>query len=84
MTIKRHNRWRAQVLLAMMIAVLAATGLTSWLLPPGGGARSIRHLLRWIHEAAALGFLTLLAYHLYCHWEAIRHNLRRFGLWGRD
>lgn len=84
MTNKRHNRWRAQVLLAMMITVLAVTGLTSWLLPPGGAARSIRHLLRWIHEAAALGFLTLLAFHLYCHWEAIRQNLRRFGLWGRD
>jgi hypothetical protein len=65
-----------------MITVLAATGLINWLLPRGGEVRASRHLLRWIHEAAAAGFLTLVAAHVYFQWEAIRRNLRRFGLWG--
>jgi thiosulfate reductase cytochrome b subunit len=84
MAMSRHTRWRAQVVLMVMIAVLAVTGLINWLLPAGPALRAFRHLLRWIHEAAALGFVTLLAVHLYFQWEAIQRNLRRFGLWGRS
>ena len=84
MAISRHARWRAQVLLMLTIAVLAVTGLINWLLPAGPTLRSLRHFIRWIHEAAALGFVTFLGVHLYMQWEAIRRNLRRFGLWGSD
>ena len=82
MAISRHARWRAQVLLMLTIAVLAVTGLINWLLPAGPTLRSLRHFIRWIHEAAALGFVTFLGVHLYMQWEAIRRNLRRFGFWG--
>jgi len=84
MAMSRHTRWRAQVVLMLTIAVLAVTGLINWLLPAGPALRSLRHLLRWIHEAAALGFVTFLGVHLYVQWDAIRRNLRRFGLWGPD
>jgi len=84
MAISRIARWRAQVLLLLTIAVLAVTGLINWLLPAGPALRSLRHFLRWIHEAAALGFVTLLGVHLCVQWEAIQRNLRRFGLWGQD
>ena len=83
MTMTRRNRWRAQVLLLMTIVILAVTGLINWLLPQGGAARPLRHLLRWIHEGAALGFVAFLGAHLYHQWDAIQRNLRRFGLWGR-
>jgi len=84
MAISRHARWRAQVLLMLAIAVLAVTGLINWLLPAGPTLRSLRHFIRWIHEAAALGFVTFLGVHLYMQWEAIRRNLRRFGFWGPE
>jgi thiosulfate reductase cytochrome b subunit len=84
MAISRQARWRAQVLLMLTIAVLAVTGLINWLLPTGSTLRSFRHFIRWIHEAAALGFVTFLGAHLYFQWDAIRRNLRRFGLWGPD
>jgi hypothetical protein len=42
-----------QVLLFLALSILATTGLTNWLLPHGGSARALRHLLRWIHEGAA-------------------------------
>jgi thiosulfate reductase cytochrome b subunit len=84
MEISRNARWRAQVLLLSTIVVLAVTGLINWLLPAGPPLRSLRHFLRWIHEAAALGFVAFLGVHLYVQWEAIQRNLRRFGLWGRS
>lgn len=84
MTIQRRTRWRAQVLLFLTITVLAVTGLINWLLPRGGGPQALRHLLRWIHEGAALGFVGFLAAHLWFQWGAIRRNLNRYGLWGRD
>ena len=65
-------------------SLLAITGLINWLLPRGSEARALRHVLRWIHEGAAVGFLTFVAAHLYCQLEMIRRNLRRFNLWGRD
>jgi cytochrome b subunit of formate dehydrogenase len=82
MAISRHARWRAQVLLMLAITVLAVTGLINWLLPAGPTLRSLRHLMRWIHEGAALGFVTFLGVHLYFQWATIRRNLRLFGLWG--
>jgi cytochrome b subunit of formate dehydrogenase len=84
MMMKQRTCSRMQVLLFLMITVLAITGLINWLLPRGGEARALRHLLRWIHEGAAVGFLTFVAAHLYCQLEMIRRNLRRFSLWGRD
>ena len=84
MTMTRRDRWRAQILLFMTIVILAVTGLINWLLPQGGAARTLRHLLRWIHEGAALGFVTLLGVHLYAQWDVIRRNLGRFGFWGKD
>ena len=84
MAMSRQTRWRAQVLLMLMIAVLAVTGLINWLLPTGPTLRSLRHFIRWIHEAAALGFVTFLGVHLYVQWDAIRRNLHRFGFWGSD
>jgi thiosulfate reductase cytochrome b subunit len=83
MAMSRHARWRAQVLLMLTIAVLAFTGLINWLLPTGPALRSLRHLLRWIHEVAALGFVTFLGVHLYFQWDAILRNLHRFGIWRR-
>jgi hypothetical protein len=84
MKITQRNRWRMQVLLLFTVAMLAVTGLVNWLLPHGGATRALRHLLRWIHEGAATGFLALLAFHLYFQTSALRRNLHRFGLWGRD
>ena len=84
MTLRPQTRWRMQVLLFLAIVVLAVTGLINWILPRGGSLRGLRHLLRWIHEGAALGFMVFLASHLYCQWNAVRRNLKRFGLWGRD
>lgn len=84
MAMTRHNRWRAQVMLFLTVVILAVTGLINWLLPQGGAARNLRHLLRWIHEGAALGFVALLAVHLSSQWDAIRRSLRRFGLWGKE
>lgn len=83
MTWQPRTRWRMQVLLFLATVVLAVTGLVNWLLPHGGNLRALRHLLRWVHEGAAVGFLALLAAHLYCQWPALRRNLTRFGLWGR-
>jgi len=83
-TLRPQTRWRMQVLLFLAIVVLAVTGLINWILPRGGSLRGLRHLLRWIHEGAALGFMVFLAAHLYCQWNAVRRNLKRFGLWGRD
>lgn len=80
---KPLTRWRMQILLAMTIMLLAATGLFLWWLPGGGADRALRHLLRWIHEGTAIAFLLLVAAHLYDRWEGIRRNLRRFGFWGR-
>ena len=84
MKITPRNRWRMQVLLLLTVAVLAVTGLVNWLLPHGGAFRALRHLSRWIHEGAAMGFLALMAFHLHCQSAVLRSNLRRFGLWGRD
>jgi hypothetical protein len=84
MKITPRNRWRMQVLLLLTIALLAVTGLVNWLLPHGGAIRTLRHLLRWVHEGAAIGFLALLAFHLYSQTAALRRNLHRFGFWGRD
>jgi hypothetical protein len=66
----------------LMVLVLTVTGLINWLLPHDGAHRALRHLLRWIHEGAAIGFLSLMAAHLYFRSDAIRRHLRRFGLWG--
>ena len=84
MTPQPRTRWRVQVILSLAILVLAVTGTINWLLPRGGSVRTLRHLLRWIHEGAAVGFLMVLAAHLYCQWPALRRNLARFGPWGRD
>lgn len=84
MTIGQRTRWRVQVLLFLAITILAVTGAINWLLPRGGSGRTLRHLLRWVHEGAAVGFLGLLAAHLYCQWHTCRRNLTRFGFWGRD
>ena len=84
MKITPRNRWRMQVFLLLTVAVLAVTGLVNWLLPRGGAIRTLRHLLRWIHEGAAIGFLVLIAFHLHFQTAALRRNLHRFGLWGRD
>lgn len=84
MKITPRNRWRMQVLLLLTVAVLAVTGLVNWLLPHGGAFRALRHLLRWIHEGAAMGFLILMAFHLHCQSAVLRRNFRRFGLRGRD
>jgi len=84
MRISRRTRWRMQVLLFLMTMLLALTGLINWLLPHGEAVRTLRHLLRWVHEGAAIGFLTFMAAHLYFQAEAIRRNVRLFGLWSRD
>jgi len=84
MKIARRTRWRMQVLLFLMTMLLALTGLLNWLLPHGGTVRTLRHMLRWIHEGAAIGFFSLVAAHLILQAEAIRRNMRRYGLWGRD
>lgn len=84
MKVLPYIRWRAQVLLALTVVVLTLTGLANWLLPHGGAARTLRHLLRWIHEGAAIGFLALLIFHLYFQSPSLRHNLHRFGLWGQN
>ena len=77
-------RWRMQILLFLTAAVLTVTGLVNWLLPRGGAARTLRHLLCGIHEGAAVGFIALMAFHLYSQWAPLRRNLRRFGLGGRE
>jgi membrane protein implicated in regulation of membrane protease activity len=76
--------WRINVWSFWALALLAATGLLQWLSPHGAGsAAGLRHLLRWVHQAAALAFLALIGLHLWRHADYIRRHLQRHGLFGR-
>jgi hypothetical protein len=65
-----------------VLSILAATGLINWLLPRGGG-QPLRHLLRWIHEGAAVVFVVLILWHLGLHVDYLKRGWKRFGPFGK-
>jgi len=77
--------WRINVWSFLILLVLASTGLLQWLLPHGpSGTAALRHLLRWVHEAAAVVFLLLIGGHLWQHGEYIRRHIARYGFFGHQ
>jgi hypothetical protein len=75
-------RWRINMGSMAALALLALTGLISWLLPRGGG-NPLRHFLHWIHEGAAVLFLVLILWHLGLHADYLKRSWQRFGPFGK-
>jgi hypothetical protein len=75
-------RWRINMGSVAILAILAATGLVNWLLPHGGG-NPLRHVLRWIHEGAAVFFLGLVLWHLGLHVDYLKRGWQRYGPFGK-
>ncbi len=82
---KANQLWVVNLISFLLFSLLGVTGLINWLLLPRG-ARSgdfligLRHFLRDVHEWAALGFMIVVAIHLFLHWGYIKINLKRYGL----
>lgn len=80
---KAVKLWVVNVASFVLFLILSITGLANWLLLPRGYETrvryliTIRHLLRDIHEWAALGFIIIIAIHLFMHWPYIKGNLKR-------
>ncbi len=67
-----------------LFAVLAMTGMITWILPHGHGSEgfliSLRHFLREIHEWSGLAFIVFGTIHVIVHWTYIRNNLIKYGI----
>ena len=78
------TRWLVNVISAVLIVVLATTGLMNWLvLPRGGGAGFLagtRHFLRDIHEWTAVLFMVAVCFHVALHWGYVKTNLKKTGI----
>ena len=80
--------WIVNVVSFLLFAVLGATGLVNWLLLPRGREAAdgfliaLRHLLRGIHEWAALAFIVVMLIHMALHWGYIRRHLKQMNLLG--
>jgi hypothetical protein len=83
---KANQLWVVNLISFLLFSFLGITGLINWLLLPrgpgsgGGFLIGLRHLLRDLHQWAALGFIVVVAVHLFLHWGYIKINLKRYGL----
>lgn len=80
---KSETLWRVNQLSFVLLAVLALTGLTNWLLLPrgygAGGADiwvSARHLLRFVHTCTAVLFIVTIGVHLGLHGSYLKKMLK--------
>lgn len=83
---KANQLWVVNVISFLLFSFLGITGLINWLLLPrgpglgGGFLIGLRHFLRDVHQWAALGFIIMVAIHLFLHWGYIKIHLKRYGL----
>jgi hypothetical protein len=85
-TNKANQLWVVNLISFLLFCFLSITGLINWLLLPrgpragGGFLLDLRHFLRDVHQWAALGFIIVVAVHLYLHWGYIQTHLKRYGM----
>ncbi len=78
--------WQVNVFSLLFFVLLLLTGLSNWLIFPGGhGAgqgltSSFRGFLCAIHRWSAIGFILLMTVHLILHWEYIKKAWGKYGL----
>jgi hypothetical protein len=83
---KANQLWFINLVSFLLFSILGVTGMINWLLLPrgpgsgGGFLIALRHFLRDVHQWAALGFIVVVAVHLFFHWGYIKVHLKRFGL----
>lgn len=83
---KANQLWAVNLISFLLFSFLCITGLINWLLLPrgpgaGGGLLiGLRHFLRDVHQWAAIGFIIVVAIHLFLHWGYIKAHLKHFGL----
>lgn len=73
-----RNRARCLLCLVMLVlfAVIACTGLLTWLVfPHGSGSRALTRFLMDIHKWSSLLFIVLLLVHVAWHWDWLKRNL---------
>lgn len=84
---RASKRWGVNVVTFVFLVILAVTGLINWLLLPRGGYHggenalvAVRHFLLEVHQWTALLFIISIVVHWVLHWNYIKANLRRHGL----
>jgi hypothetical protein len=83
---KANQLWFINLVSFLLFSILGVTGMINWLLLPrgpgsgGGFLIALRHFLRDVHQWTALGFIVVVAIHLFLHWGYIKVHLKRFGL----
>ncbi len=83
---KSNQLWLVNIFSFILFSILTITGLINWAILPRGPRSNdgflitLRHFFRDVHEWAALGFIILVAIHLFLHWGYIRTNLKRYGI----
>jgi hypothetical protein len=83
---KANQLWAINLFSFLLFGLLRITRLINWLLLPrgpgsgGGLLLGLRHFLRDVHTWAGLGFIIVMAVHLFLHWGYIKTQLRRYGL----
>jgi hypothetical protein len=75
-------RWIVNVICFVLVSLLVLTGAINWILPGGHQAAGaalpvVRHLLKQVHQLAAVFFLAALLVHLWQHWAYIGAQLKR-------
>lgn len=82
---KAATLWWINIMMALLVFILAVTGLLNWwVIPKGYAIRgsfliSVRHIFLQVHQWAALLFIFILALHLYLHWSYVITNLKKYG-----
>ena len=83
---KANQLWVVNLISFLLFSFLGVTGLINWFLLPrgpraeGGLLIGMRHFLRDVHQWASLGFIIVVAIHLFLHWGYIKTHLKRYGL----
>ena len=77
--------WAVNVCSAVILLVLAVTGLTNWLILPKGREAagflvSARHFFVEVHEWSALAFLACIGIHVSLHASYVKTRLKRMGI----
>lgn len=82
---KANQLWVVNLISFLLFSFLGITGLINWLLLPrgpragGGFLIGMRQFLRDVHQWASLGFIIVVAIHLFLHWGYIKTRLKRYG-----
>ncbi len=77
--------WAVNVCSAVILLVLAVTGLANWLILPKGRVAagflvSVRRFFMEVHVWSALAFLACIGVHVSLHASYVKARLKRMGI----